>query len=333
LPVLVLPLNSLVPADSPRQAGVDAAHARVLAEVPAGRLPPILVHKPTSRVIDGMHRVNAATLRGDNTIRARLLDCTEERAFLLAIELNISHGLPLSLADRRVAATRIIAVHSDWSDRAIGLVAGLSGRTVAGLRDRGPEHPQQASTRIGRDGRVRPVNGAEGRRRASEVVTARPSATLREIAKDAGVSLGTARDVRDRVRRGEDPLPARQRPAAQSAVSSASAGPAAPNRNHNEHRAKSVNGLAAWPLIQERLGRDPAIKYALSGRTFLRWMEAHLTGLNEWRNLIDGIPVHWSDNVEDLAYSCSNEWRKLARELEERRRDLHDSGDGQGDTG
>lgn len=53
LPVIVLPLSSLVPAHSPRQAGVDAAHARVLAEVPAGRLPPILVHLRTSRIIDG----------------------------------------------------------------------------------------------------------------------------------------------------------------------------------------------------------------------------------------------------------------------------------------
>jgi ParB-like chromosome segregation protein Spo0J len=342
LPVLMVPLNSLVPADSPRQAGVDAAHARVLAEVPPGRLPPILVHRPTSRIIDGMHRLHAVSLRGDDTIRARLVDCSEERAFILAIELNISHGLPLSLADRGAAAARIVAAHPDWSDRAIGLVAGLSAKTVAGLRDRYPGHSPEVSTRIGRDGRVRPVNGAEGRRRASEVITARPSATLREIAKDAGVSLGTARDVRDRVRRGEDPLPARQRAAersaaeqraaGRSAVSSGRAGLAAPSRNQNGHRKKSVTGLAAWPLIQDRLGRDPAIRYALSGRTFLRWMESHLTGLDEWRNFIDCIPAHWSDNVEALASSCSDEWRNLARELEERRK-LYDSGDADRVTG
>lgn len=333
LPVLVLPLNSLVPADSPRQAGVDAAHARVLAELAPDRLPPILVHRPTSRVIDGMHRLNAATLRGDSTIRARLVDCSEERAFLLAVESNTSHGLPLSLADRRVAADRIMAAHPDWSDRAVGLIAGLSGRSVAGLRNLSPERSQHASTRIGRDGRARPVNGAEGRRRASEVITAHPSATLREIAKDAGISLGTARDVRERMRRGEDPLPARQRAAGPDAGTSTSAGPTAPSRNQNGRRQKSTTGLTEWPLIQERLSRDPAIKYALSGRTFLRWMDAHLTGLDEWQKLIECIPVHWSDNVESLAYACSDEWRRLARELEERRREPHGSGDAHGVTG
>jgi hypothetical protein len=62
-------------------------------------------------------------------------------------------------------------------------------------------------------------------------------------------------------------------------------------------------------------------------------MEAHLTGLDEWHKLIDCVPVHWSDNVESLAYACSDEWRKLARELEERRREPHDSGDEHGVTG
>jgi hypothetical protein len=62
-------------------------------------------------------------------------------------------------------------------------------------------------------------------------------------------------------------------------------------------------------------------------------MEAHPSGLDEWHKLIDCIPVHWADNVEALADACSDEWRRLARELEERRRELPDSGDEHGVTG
>jgi hypothetical protein len=39
--------------------------------VPAEKLPPILVHRATNRIIDGMHRLEAAKLRGDETISVR----------------------------------------------------------------------------------------------------------------------------------------------------------------------------------------------------------------------------------------------------------------------
>ncbi|MEV7203411.1 winged helix-turn-helix domain-containing protein [Streptomyces griseoluteus] len=73
--------------------------------------------------------------------------------------------------------------------------------------------------RVGRDGRARAVG--EGSARAREVacrlLREEPGASLREIARRAGLSPATVADVRDRLRRGEDPLPPRQR-AAQSRV-------------------------------------------------------------------------------------------------------------------
>ncbi len=44
------------------------AHARSLAQTEAD-LPPIVVHRTTTRVIDGMHRLTAAGLRGEREIR------------------------------------------------------------------------------------------------------------------------------------------------------------------------------------------------------------------------------------------------------------------------
>src|SRR2546423_5542310 len=206
----VLPIRSLLPADSPRLAGEDEEHVRLLAESYA-ELPPILVHRKTMRVIDGMHRLRAALLRGEESIKVRFYSGSEDAAFVLAVESNIAHGLPLSLADREAAAGRIVKSNPQWSDRAIAGVTGLSAKTVGVIRRGACADLPQLHSRIGRDGRVRPLNGADGRRRASEVFARRPDASLREVAGEAGISPGTARDVRERMRRGEDPIPPRQR--------------------------------------------------------------------------------------------------------------------------
>jgi hypothetical protein len=61
------------------------------------------------RVIDGMHRLLAASMNGRDTIEIRLSDGSPQDAFLRAVEANVTHGLPLSQADRRAAAKRIRA--------------------------------------------------------------------------------------------------------------------------------------------------------------------------------------------------------------------------------
>src|SRR4051812_30365190 len=83
----LMPISTLLPADSPRLAGEDMQHARLLADSDA-ELPPILVHRKTMRVIDGMHRIRAAVLRGEDKIKAKLFDGCEEAAFVLAVEAN-----------------------------------------------------------------------------------------------------------------------------------------------------------------------------------------------------------------------------------------------------
>ena len=69
------------------------------------------------RVIDGTHRLRAALLRGVDVIDVLYFDGPDADAFVLAVELNHTHGLPLSRADRTAAAERIIGSHPDWSDR------------------------------------------------------------------------------------------------------------------------------------------------------------------------------------------------------------------------
>src|SRR5262249_13041343 len=154
-PVASVPVSALRTGASPRQAGENLEHIRVLAEAP-GELPPIIVRRADMRVVDGMHRLRAARLRGDEQIAVRFFDGDDNDAFVLAVRTNVTHGLPLSLADRKTAAERIVTSHPHWSDRMIATVSGLSAATIARIRKAHPE--LAADARVGHDGKVRPVN-------------------------------------------------------------------------------------------------------------------------------------------------------------------------------
>ncbi|WP_235916770.1 hypothetical protein [Antrihabitans cavernicola] len=114
-----------------------------------------------------MHRLKAALLRGRRTILVQYYEGSAEEAFLLSVELNIAHGLPLSLADRRTAAQRILSTHPEWSDRRIGQVVGLDHKTIGVIRGKSTGEIPQLDTRRGRDGRRRQVKKHDGDARKS----------------------------------------------------------------------------------------------------------------------------------------------------------------------
>jgi ParB-like nuclease domain len=203
LPTREVPVSGLSSGVYLRQGGTNAAHVQLLLDV--ADLPPILVQEDGWRVIDGAHRLAAAKLRGDGVIAARFLDCTDSEALVLGMKANASHGLPLSKADRVSGAKRVVTDHPDWSDRAIADITGLSAKTIASLRTRPAGGAHLDGKRLGRDGRRRPVSAGEGRLRAAEYLSAHPDAPLRQVAREADVSLGTVHDVSARLRRGVSP--------------------------------------------------------------------------------------------------------------------------------
>ena len=217
-PIEVTPVSiiSLRSGESPRLNGEDKAHIARLAET-EGPLPPILVDRRSMRVIDGMHRLMAASLKGQETIDVMFFDGSEPDVFLRAVEENVTHGLPLTQADRRVAAERIIETHPQMSDRAIGKAAGLAAKTVAAIRRRSTGESPRSNVRVGRDGRIRPLDSSSARRRAAELLTGQPEASLRDVARVAGISPATVLDVRKRLERGESPVPEKPAAAAPSA--------------------------------------------------------------------------------------------------------------------
>ncbi|MFI6173281.1 ParB/RepB/Spo0J family partition protein [Nocardia sp. NPDC051052] len=302
----VVPISSLFPADSPRREGIDSEHVRALADTDAA-LPPILVHRGTMRVIDGMHRLRAAQLRGNDTIEVQLFDGSQDDAFVRAVEANVAHGLPLSLADRKAAAGRILAVHPDWSDRIVATIAGLADTTVGAIRRRPTSGLQQSDTRVGADGRTRPLNSAAGRLKARDVIIARPEATLREIAKTAGISPETARDVRERIRRGDDPVPAKASVTQPGSVPSHPKPPGRPDRH-----ARSMD----LEVALHKLRRDPSLRFSETGRYLLQWLGVFQVDSDDSRDIIRTIPPHCAAIVAELARGCAEKWKQIADELD-----------------
>jgi ParB-like chromosome segregation protein Spo0J len=333
-PVVSVPVASLIPGFMLRQAGTDAAHVRLLADAAGSvELPPIMVQKRGSRIIDGMHRVEVAKLRGEWSIKARVVDCTDQQALVLAVRANTLHGLPLSRADRIAGAKRILGEHADWSDRAVAAITGLSAKAVASVRNNSVGDMQFRGKRLGRDGKRRPVQAGEGRRRAAEYITAHPEASLRQVARETDVSVGTVHDVRERLRRGTLTVPdAPTRPDAaprQDAIAAPQAPtrPAGPGSPLQLARSLPDHGgpgrpcgrdtlQPIWSAIAAKLASDPALRYTVGGRAFLRWMAQHSAQGDEWREFIDAIPGHWRDEVGRIARGMSDEWRQFADQLQ-----------------
>lgn len=283
-PVHAVPIGSLRIAGSPRSAGESAEHIRMLADVSA-ELPPIIVHRRSMRVLDGAHRLRAAQLRGQQEIAVRFFDGDDNDAFVLAVHANVAHGMPLSLADRKAAAARIVASHPHWSDRMIAKAAGLSAATVARIRlSRAEPDPP---TRIGHDGKVRPVNGPERRRLARSLLLTEPTLSLREVARRVGISPETARSVRGRLRGGQ--------PERRTAAAEPPPDPAA---------------------VVRLLRADPALRFSESGRELLRLLDAHTMPPQRWAAIANGVPPHNRDAVARVALECARAWQNFAQQLD-----------------
>ncbi|MEU7889940.1 ParB/RepB/Spo0J family partition protein [Microbispora camponoti] len=297
----VLSIGSLLPPKSPRLDGENVEHTRVLAEIRVA-LPPIIVHHPSMRIIDGMHRVAAAKRRGQTTIHAVLFTGDEREAFALAVRANTAHGLPLSYADRAAAAVEILRYFPGRSDRWVAATTGLSAATVKNIRDRTIPPGQEPGKRMGRDGRMRPVNGSAGRKHVQELVEKNPGASLRQLARAAGVSPNTVREVRRRMLQEKDTAPDAGKGLGQENQT-------VPGEVAAQVTESSVDG------VLRRLSKDPSLRFTESGRGAIRWFFSRVLRPREWAGVIDGLPPHAAFVLAAVADRCAAEWRDLACRL------------------
>lgn len=302
MPVESVPISALVEGASPRLSGENSSHIESLASstIP---LSPILVHRPTMRVIDGMHRLRAANLRKQLVVDVRYFDGSADEAFVLSVFTNVSHGMPLSLKDRKAAAGRILDRYPAWSDRLVAHAAGLSHTTVAGIRRRAGGRNGQLNGRLGRDGKTHPLTNIEGRRAAAKLIEADGSASLREVARQAGVSTGTVRDVRARLAKGDEPVP---QMSSRSNVDGKR--PSGIVRKRAEQEPSSNEAL-------ELLRADPALRFSEHGRTLVRLLTMTTANASACFALTASAPAYCRPTIAIIASAIASAWTDLAASI------------------
>jgi DNA-binding Lrp family transcriptional regulator len=195
--VIEMPVGQLRLGESIRAAGADDVGSTF---VDPTSWSPIVVARTTLTVVDGHRRLRAARRLGLDAVRVRRFDGDDTDAIVEFVRLNMRDGSELDRPERREASRRILSLHPDWSDRRVGEVCHISPKTVAevrsGLRTSGDAHMIEADARVGRDGRVRPLDSRAQRAKIVEAIKANPRASLRAIAAPIGVSPETVRRVR-----------------------------------------------------------------------------------------------------------------------------------------
>ena len=110
--VVSVALARLVVKRSIHEAGVNQELVHRLMRL-GGRWPPILAHETTGVVTDGVHRVAAARMLGLLRIDASLFSGGPNAALIEFVRRNVQHGLPLTLRERKWAASRVLSVYPD----------------------------------------------------------------------------------------------------------------------------------------------------------------------------------------------------------------------------
>jgi len=274
------PLSDLKTGIRPRRGGIRADHVKTLAEL-GGRWPPIVVSRNDHRIVDGVHRVEAAKALGHTTIVAMLFDGSADEAYVASIKYNVEHGLPLTLAERKEGAHHILRAHPTWSDRRIAAICGLSPVTLGSLRARMREasglvpDDVRSERRIGRDGRSRPVDTLGARQRVAEAIVQAPELSLRKISAQVGSSPETVRSVRAELQ-------------------------------------------SAWHELdgQEWWRQDSALNSSDGGRQLVKWLTRANIDLDKSEGHLDSVPL---SRVYDLAAEArrrASAWNAFADALE-----------------
>jgi hypothetical protein len=172
--------------------------------------------------------------------------------------------------------------------------------------------------RVGRDGKVRPLDRAERRAEAERLLAADPRASLRDIGRQCGLSPETVRDVRSRMSpHGGAPLsatadPAHARPAAER-----------PHRAERPRTAEVAGQSMDLRQLLKGLTSDPSIRSSELGRTFLRALAASVRLTECGEELAGVLPDHCRDRIALAARLSSETWQDFASVIKD-----HPRGDG-----
>lgn len=130
-----------------------------------------------------------------------------------AIIANARHGVPLSMAQRKAGAARLLEAAPGWSNGHIATASGVSESVVRRLPRPGPSPtnvdsplprpgPSPTEHRLGADGKLYPV-GHDAQDAARAALAAHPESSDREIARTAKLSATTVGRLRRQMAAGE----------------------------------------------------------------------------------------------------------------------------------
>jgi hypothetical protein len=321
--VVEVSLGELTSGRSPRLHGLNHEHVVALMDRKED-WPPILITRADRTIIDGQHRFRAAQLLGHSSIACIISDAPETEAFVESIRRNLKNGLPLTRRDRKHAARVVLELHCDWSDRRIAALCAIDHGTVASLRadlDISPTGQNlRLDTRLGRDGKRRPVDYASTRQRVIQAIRAEPQASLRQIAQSAGVSPETVRTVKSRNRAqpvadsASNPL---HTPAGVSTTYGSPNGigecepePRGPRAHLQPGPEAQANRTLGWES-------DPALRSTSQTQAFLEWF-GQTSVRDTWPVWVDTVPLSRIYEIADEARRRADAWVSFARALEQR---------------
>jgi hypothetical protein len=266
--------------DSPRLGGIDAAHLDALVELD-GAWPPLLV-TPSMRILDGHYRHLAARRIGMREVECTIYEGDDTSGYVESVRRNSVHGLPLTLAERRAAATRVLLLEPAWSDRRIGHICGLAHETVGRLRRRLSADGTISlhEKRLGRDGALRSLQrrgaGAAPPADRPEGVTSPTVATRPELAVVPGAEpRGAAR--------GAD-------------------------------GAGVATGAPTAAAASAELSSDAAFTSTAAGAGFVGWFDGTSLG-DAWSGHVDAVPLSRIYEVADEARRRASAWNEFADSL------------------
>jgi ParB-like nuclease domain len=291
---LLIDVQQLKAGESIRLGDLNKAHLETIISL-AGSWPPLLVHGVENTIIDGHYRYQAAIALGLTEIECEIFEGKPDDAYIEAIRRNVARGLPLSLVEREQAATQILQMRIDWSDRQIAYLCALSPRTVARIRSTrdslrsvtqmycSTDENARSNTRIGRDGKRRPVDSHLNRDKIAEALVKNPDASLRYVARLTGTSPSTVRSVREK---------------------------ALLIAQNDGDFSPSHGGESDQPA-------DNAVQSTTVGRQLAKWFSAVAIG-EEWHEHVCAVPLSRIYEFADEARIRSKRWQDFASALEAR---------------
>jgi len=155
--VLELAVNRILVDSSlqPRVGGLDAAHVAVLQENPEAWPALVVVERGGYVLVDGFHRYAASQNLALAKVRVEVREAPVDGDLrALAFVLNAAHGRPLTLADRRAEAERLLGADATVSNLDVARRTALSPTTVATIREQleAAEQIPETEQRVSRSG-------------------------------------------------------------------------------------------------------------------------------------------------------------------------------------